>query len=228
MEIVSGIYKIESLIDKSKFYIGSSVDVYKRWKKHSSTLIRNKHYNRKLQDYVNKYGIDNLFFSLLETCDPSNTFKIEQKYLDLYEPYFNMSLNAQGCAKGNIPWNKGKKTNHIPWNKGLKMPEEQRLRMLGHITTEETKIKIKLKCKGRKYHNKKMDKNFKAVVQLTKDYVLIQEFNSMKEAQTVTHVKYQDIGSCCREKLKSAGGYIWRYSNEYYRDENKKIIVSVK
>ena len=38
--------------------------------------------------------------------------------------------------KGQIPWNKGKKTGQIPWNKGKKLHEE-------------TKRKLSLALKGR-------------------------------------------------------------------------------
>ena len=45
---ISGIYKI---INKTngKYYVGSSVDVFRRWNSHLNHLIKNKHNNTHLQ-----------------------------------------------------------------------------------------------------------------------------------------------------------------------------------
>ena len=40
---------------------------------------------------------------------------------------------------------------------------------------------------------------------------LLATFPSLMEAERVTGIAYQSISSCCLGKLKSAGGYIWRY-----------------
>ena len=40
---------------------------------------------------------------------------------------------------------------------------------------------------------------------------LVGEFPSLKEAEKVTNIKYQNISRCCRNQRKSAGGYIWKY-----------------
>lgn len=36
-------------------------------------------------------------------------------------------------------------------------------------------------------------------------------FVSIKEAGRITNIPYQNIASCCRGKLKSAGGYHWQF-----------------
>ena len=41
---------------------------------------------------------------------------------------------------------------------------------------------------------------------------LLATFPSLREAARVTGINQGDISSCCKGKLKSAGGYIWRYS----------------
>lgn len=87
-----GIYKIESNNDLSKFYIGSSVNITKRWGEHLSALNSNRHFNYKLQDYYNKYPNENFKFSILEECSIDNLLKREQFYIDKLEPYFNIRL----------------------------------------------------------------------------------------------------------------------------------------
>lgn len=49
------------------------------------------------------------------------------------------------------------------------------------------------------------------VQQYNKQNDLLGEYLSLKEAEKITKVKYQQISSCCRNKQKSAGGYIWKY-----------------
>ena len=41
---------------------------------------------------------------------------------------------------------------------------------------------------------------------------LLATFPSTHEAERVTGIAQQHISSCCNGKLKSAGGYVWRYS----------------
>ena len=51
----SGIYCIENIITNKK-YIGQSIDVNERWRKHISELNHNYHHNDYLQKAWNKYG----------------------------------------------------------------------------------------------------------------------------------------------------------------------------
>ena len=41
---------------------------------------------------------------------------------------------------------------------------------------------------------------------------LLATFPSQSEASRVTGVAFQNISSCCNGKLKSTGGYVWRYA----------------
>lgn len=56
------------------------------------------------------------------------------------------------------------------------------------------------------------DKICKRVSQYTKDNVFIREFPSITVAKENT--KIDNITYCCQGKRKTAGGYIWRYSDE--------------
>lgn len=52
----------------------------------------------------------------------------------------------------------------------------------------------------------------KPVVQLDKNDNVIAAFPSIIEAERQTGIYHGHICSCCNGKLKSAGGYIWRYA----------------
>ena len=54
----------------------------------------------------------------------------------------------------------------------------------------------------------------KSVCQLSMSGLLVGVFGSMAEAERNTGVKWTAISRVCRNKRRSAGGYIWKYANE--------------
>lgn len=77
---ICGIYKILNIIN-NKFYIGSSVNIYNRWKGHISALDKNCHNNKKLQNAWNKYGKYNFKFIILQEVEPSILRQVENDYI---------------------------------------------------------------------------------------------------------------------------------------------------
>src|ERR1035437_7496791 len=104
----TGIYEIKSIIKPERFYIGSAENIYKRWWYHTYRLGRNEHENSKLQNHYNKYGKNDLIFSVILSCEKSDLLSTEQFFLDSYKPYFNICTKA-GSGAGHTPWNKGMK-----------------------------------------------------------------------------------------------------------------------
>ena len=143
---MTGIYKIESKISLNKIYIGSAVNIAKRWRLHINELAKNKHGNRKLQSHYNKYGLSDLQFSILLGCDRVDLIKVEQYFIDSYKPWFNICqkagsrLGVKHSIESKIK-NRDKHLGKIPWNKGLKLPS----------LSEEHKIKIGESGKGKKH-----------------------------------------------------------------------------
>lgn len=69
---LDGIYIIGNTID-NKVYIGECKNFYKRFGRHVSALKRGVHCNRKLQNFSNKYGIDSLYFDIIEEMSGSTS-----------------------------------------------------------------------------------------------------------------------------------------------------------
>lgn len=86
----SGIYKIQSLIKPERCYIGSAVNISYRWKKHLEVLNRNQHHSKKLQNHYNKYGKNDLIFSIVIGCEKNDLIITEQYFIDLIDPFFNI------------------------------------------------------------------------------------------------------------------------------------------
>jgi hypothetical protein len=89
---VPGIYKI-TVKGKSKeyFYVGSSVNIYNRLHEHSSKLKRGIHSNPIMQNLCNKYGIEAFSCEILEECQQEVLTQKEQSYIDLTNPYINIT-----------------------------------------------------------------------------------------------------------------------------------------
>lgn len=85
----SGIYAIRSYLD-DRFYIGSAVNFWKRYSDHKNRLKNNKHPNRYLQAYSNKYGLDKLYFDLLYLCKNTCLVANEKLWIEELKPQFNM------------------------------------------------------------------------------------------------------------------------------------------
>lgn len=89
----------------------------------------------------------------------------------------------------------------------------------GKHLSEEHRMKISESGKGRKRAEgtgkKISDGRKKPIVQLTKDGDFVNEFNSGLDAEIETGISRSHISQCCRDLRKTAGGFIWRFKNEY-------------
>lgn len=160
---ISGIYKIQSVINPKRFYIGSSEHVERRWNKHKRDLIRNKHHSPQLQYHYDKYGESDLIFIIIEPCLPEFLTVREQYYLDTLKPYFNtcsIAGNTTGYHhtketiekfKGRIPWNKD---THGLYSEEYKEKLREKRKTFRH--TEETKARMRKSRKGHIGYNKGM------------------------------------------------------------------------
>lgn len=78
----SVIYKIIN-IQNAKFYVGSSIVVAARWRKHVRDLRAGKHHCPHLQAAWNKYGEDSFVFRVVEVVQaPADLSTAEQRWLD--------------------------------------------------------------------------------------------------------------------------------------------------
>lgn len=72
---ISGIYQIQSKCKPERKYIGSALNIRVRKNIHLYDLRRNKHSSIKLQRHYNKYGQDDLIYSVLMFCDVEDLIK---------------------------------------------------------------------------------------------------------------------------------------------------------
>jgi GIY-YIG catalytic domain-containing protein len=77
----SGVYQIRC-VPTGKIYVGSAVDLRKRWEQHRRSLRKGEHGNRYLQAAWSKYGEENFAFEILEFVDVSYLLEAEQEWID--------------------------------------------------------------------------------------------------------------------------------------------------
>lgn len=80
----SGIYAI-SHIDSRKMYIGSAVNIQRRFGQHVRALRNGSHVNGKLQSAWNKYGEDSFSFRPILICEKVSLIGYEQSVIDAYD-----------------------------------------------------------------------------------------------------------------------------------------------
>lgn len=157
--IKSGIYSIQSKVRPDRIYIGSAVNMKGRWGQHIWNLQKGIHHSARLQNHFNKYGKDDLIFSVIEPCLPGVLLEREKHYIDELNPWFNISRDpVRGTASPETKKKMSRKMmGHRGWNRGkigmVKHTEEHKQRMSllkkGVPRSEETKKKVSKGLKGK-------------------------------------------------------------------------------
>lgn len=152
----SGIYIIANT-ESDKFYIGSSVNLRKRWADHKSSLRGGQHRNSHLQHAWDKYGEVVFNFGVLEYLDDlKELIPAEQFWCDIYrgegKELYNIALVGSAPMLGRH-CSKEHRRKISEANKGKRRSKETRRKISmahkGKILSEETKNKISKSMKGK-------------------------------------------------------------------------------
>lgn len=160
--VYTGIYKIQSTIHPERCYIGSAINIGSRWLNHKWNLSHNSHRNPRLQHHYNKYGADDLQYSIVAICDKEELRPIdgmirpEQFFIWAYDPYFNINKIA-GSRMGAVLSEETRekcRQSHL----GKKRPAEviAKIRALRH--SKETRRKMSEAKKGFKHSDESRKK----------------------------------------------------------------------
>lgn len=143
--IKAGIYQWMNEIN-GKSYIGSSKDLNGRKCTWLFNFKNKMTYRCLLKLAVQKYGVENFTFIILEECEPAKEIleAKENHYLDTLKPEYNILKKAYIAALGRI------------------QSEEERSRRRGRICTEETRQKLRAVNLGKTMSEESNQKNREA------------------------------------------------------------------
>ncbi len=85
---ISAVYKIVNTVTND-CYVGSSKNVYSRWKEHKCPSSWKKRPNSPLYLDMQKYGLEKFGFQILVTVEPEYLKDVEQEFIELLRPTYN-------------------------------------------------------------------------------------------------------------------------------------------
>lgn len=213
-----GIYKITN--PKGRVYIGQSVDIEKR--KVNYSRLKNCKTQTKLYRSLVKYGYSEHIFEVVEECIIEQLNERErywQDYHNVLEEGLNCRLTGADGKSGrlseetvkrrvaNTDWNSlqtkriantdyAKRTVNTDYNK--------RTQNTNYASFQDRKV-------ANTNYPARALKQYKPVLQFTKEGIFIKEWTSIKEAGETLKIHRTDITQCCKGRLKTTGGYSWKY-----------------
>ena len=235
--IKSGIYCIEC-IESNKKYIGQSVDINDRWRRHISELNNNIHDNDYLQNAWDKYGEKCFVFSVLEYCienrlDEREVYYIE-KYNTLNRDYgYNLKSGGQNGGSKYSDELKLKMSNSVKKSYDEKLRNKRKLDALSQWSNPEIKAKILGENNGMygKTHSeetrKKISNANKGTISWRRNTTpvycieLNKYYKDATDAGNELGCRSSNILNVCRGERKMCGGYHWIFANEI---NNREII----
>ena len=142
---MTGIYKITNIVT-GKCYVGSTININKRFIKHKTELKCNKHHSLKLQNSYNKHGVNSFVYETIEECSEDIIIVREQHYIDLYNSYregYNCAPKAGNRLGLKHSDESKRKMSKSQTGKKLSKETKEKLRniRLGKKASKETKLK---------------------------------------------------------------------------------------
>jgi len=212
----TGIYVITNDID-ARVYIGSATSFKQRYAVHKKKITHNEGCNPKLKNFANKYGIEHLTFSAVHACEKEDLLKVEQLYLDIFQPFDDNGFNiarkagspigykhtqeAKDKMKGRPGhvWDEEHKKLFSEMKKGVKRPESVKLKLREHYAEQAKAVMV-------------YDKNG-----------FIAEYPSAMEAAIQMGLTKMLIRNSLHNKNKTVKGYVFIYKENVTEGINDEI-----
>jgi group I intron endonuclease len=220
------IYKLIDPITNEIRYIGLTFnDLKQRLKSHCSEKSKS-HKSNWVQSLITQglkpiiESIEDNILSYDEVCER------EIFYINKYK---SEGYRLTNMASGG---NKNKKMSFETRNKMSNSAKNRNFRLVlsedvKKIISEKTKKRFenqfereRLKISNKKYEDSKTEEqklkdiliqDVKSVIQYDKNMNFISEYVSIRDAERKTSINRANISKCCKNKVKSAGGFIWKF-----------------
>lgn len=200
-----GIYGFQNLIT-NKWYIGQSIHIEARRQQHLSESLHRKN-NNKFHNTINKYGIDNFNFVILEECSPEQLNEREIYWIN----YYNSFVDGYNSTPGGQEKYYNPQLIYDAWDQGLSIKQiSEKL----NIGTSCIYYNLQDYPKYNKHESKvrgglSIVSNNNTIFQYDLNGNFIKEWRSYKEIEKILGYNSALIGKCVAGKRKSAYNYQW-------------------
>ena len=203
------IYKITNQIN-NKCYIGKTMKInpLERWKEHQRDMKKEDEQHRAIYRALNKYGIDNFIFEIIEETTAELLNKKERYYIQYFDSFhngYNETLGGDGTTYLELPEEEICKfyLEHLSIQKTAQYFQHDR------ETIQQILYKYNIPTLSSGQIAKINQGN--SVAQIDKNTnKIIHIFATVGEADQATGGS-KHIGSVCQGKRKTAAGYKWKY-----------------
>ena len=196
------VYRLENIVTK-KNYIGmTSQEPKERW---------HKGYRGKMKEALGAFPLELCWKKHIEFQTPNKeqALELESELMKWYDSVDN-GYNVSEYGSGDFKRSEESKNKMSNSHTGKHHSEDTRRKMseahtgennpwYGKHHSEESKNRIRENTPS------------KPVLQYTINGEFIAEYPSVREAERQTGCSHGNICACCKGKLKSTGGYIWKY-----------------
>lgn len=163
-----GIYKITNKINGDS-YIGRSVNIERRFMEHKTPKNGG---GRIIHAAIEKYGLENFSFEVLEECSEEELDSLEVYYIEKLKPEYNISSGGKGPS-GMRHTDEVKELlrekARAEWCRKTEEEKEKIIRenltgpRVGHSVSEETREKLRQKNIGKKQSRETVEKRMKTM-----------------------------------------------------------------
>ena len=205
MLITAYIYQIVNKINQKK-YIGKTekINPEDRWREHLKDAQRDYRKDRALYRAINKYGVNNFEFSILEETNFPN--EREQYYIQYYDTYhngYNETLGGDGASYLELP-------EQEICNYYLKNSLKATVSFFGHDKETIKKILYKNNIPLREGTERMIMATSYPVAQIDpQTNEIIHIFSSLSEAEKATGNTHH-ISDVINGRRKTCKGYKWK------------------
>lgn len=228
MNRICGIYKFENNIN-GHIYIGQSIDIKKRFREHKSASFNpnNPDYNLPIHSAIRKYGLENFSFDIIDICSEEKLNDQEIYWIDYYNSYTNGNYNISKGGNNREHVGKPVQCYDMDGNFIKEYPNAAYAARdidISYSVMQQVLHEIRRSCGGyqwkykddprkiEKYTNRQGGKI--PVSQYSKEGVYMRDWESATQAGRELKIDSSSITKCLKGKLKTCGGFIWRYKEE--------------
>lgn len=220
------IYKIANDIN-DKIYIGQTInDIYYRFHNHITQALREP--NCKFHYAIRELGAEHFTTNLIEEC-PNELLDEREKYWIKYYDSVEKGYNTTWGGSTGFHYDRELILNL--WEQGLIIQEiSDKIGidrgLLGQILKTEGITQEEIN--ERRYIASRKQSTNRKIYQIDpKTGNIIKEWERISDAERELKIKHTIIVKCCELKpqAKTAGGYAWRYVEDYNPEVDKEKLV---